>query len=249
MKARFGHVVPAAVWFLLIAGLAPVLPGQETDLAQLRAKAEKGNAIAQYNLGLAYAEGKALPKDPIEAYVWMRLAIENGGTGTALGVLVREMSADDLAAGRTRLEERRHAIPTVVVSNRSALAGAASGGSGPVVLPLPAEDRFVAMEEELATLRVDKVRLGQQIASLQNSMDAAIQDAVQARTVVLTTQLEFIRKELAGLRNELARANSKVEMATRSSALLQQENDQLKARLGQTAGPDPASANAQPKTP
>ena len=58
------------------------------DLSALRAKAEKGNGLAQYNLGLAYAEGKGVAADRVEAYVWLSLARENGARGRALDTLV-----------------------------------------------------------------------------------------------------------------------------------------------------------------
>ena len=70
-------------------GLGLVLAGQplhaqqsEADrqaMAQLRANAEKGDAAAQCELGLAY-RGKGLPKDLPEAVKWLRKAAEQGNT-------------------------------------------------------------------------------------------------------------------------------------------------------------------------
>ena len=40
--------------------------------------AEQGDAYAQYNLGLMYANGKGVPEDDKEAVKWYRLAAEQG---------------------------------------------------------------------------------------------------------------------------------------------------------------------------
>ena len=52
-----------------------------SDLTVLRARAERGNAIAQYNLGLAHLQGRQTPVNLIEAYSWLTLATEGGATG------------------------------------------------------------------------------------------------------------------------------------------------------------------------
>lgn len=44
----------------------------------LRAKAEKGNAAAQLELGLIYARGQGVPAESAEALKWMRKAAEQG---------------------------------------------------------------------------------------------------------------------------------------------------------------------------
>ncbi|MBC8038173.1 MAG: SEL1-like repeat protein, partial [Rhizobiales bacterium] len=71
---------------LLVVALipAPVFAQDSGEIAALLAKARRGNGIAQYNLGLAYSEGKGVTADPIEAYVWLSLARENGARGRAL---------------------------------------------------------------------------------------------------------------------------------------------------------------------
>src|SRR5271170_6469215 len=70
------------------------------ELASLHANAVNGNAIAQYNLGLAYAKGYGVEVDQEEAFVWLTLAAEHGSTGKDLGILVSHMSPDALAEGR-----------------------------------------------------------------------------------------------------------------------------------------------------
>jgi TPR repeat protein len=46
--------------------------------AELRAKAEKGDAAAQAELGWMYLRGDGVPKDPAEAVKWYRVAAEQG---------------------------------------------------------------------------------------------------------------------------------------------------------------------------
>ena len=77
------------------------------NLAALQTKAENGNAIAQYNLGLAYANGRGVPWDPIEAYVWLTLASEQGSTAKELGVITSAMSDETLAQAKLRLSQVR----------------------------------------------------------------------------------------------------------------------------------------------
>jgi len=48
------------------------------DFKSLKALAEKGDAIAQYNLGVMYDEGKGVEKDEKEAVKWYRKAAEQG---------------------------------------------------------------------------------------------------------------------------------------------------------------------------
>ena len=82
-----------------------------TDLTTLRAKAEGGNTNAQYQLGLAFAQGLQTPKDPAEAFVWLTLAAEGGSGGRALQVLLETLPQSQVAAGRRRLEALRAANP------------------------------------------------------------------------------------------------------------------------------------------
>src|SRR4051794_26852933 len=48
------------------------------DLTELKAKAEKGDARAQVDLGIAYADGQGVIQDPVEALKWWRKAADQG---------------------------------------------------------------------------------------------------------------------------------------------------------------------------
>ena len=49
-----------------------------TALKEWQPLAEQGDADAQFNLGIMYANGEGVPKDDVEAARWWRLAAEQG---------------------------------------------------------------------------------------------------------------------------------------------------------------------------
>jgi TPR repeat protein len=55
----------------------------EASVVWLRRSALQGHAQAQYALGLAYAEGRGVAKDAVEAYTWFRQAASNGSRRAA----------------------------------------------------------------------------------------------------------------------------------------------------------------------
>jgi hypothetical protein len=52
-----------------------------TAMQHFRPLAEQGNAIAQFNLGVMYQDGKGVPKDYAEAIKWYRRAADQGAGG------------------------------------------------------------------------------------------------------------------------------------------------------------------------
>src|ERR1700674_677317 len=73
-------------WFLLFLFASAVfqVPAQQSEadrklLADLRAKAEKGDAQSQFTLGGAFSFGMlGVAKDQLEAVKWYRKAADNG---------------------------------------------------------------------------------------------------------------------------------------------------------------------------
>ena len=77
------HVLTTvAVAVLSLTVLGPPVQAQDNlsaqELADLRARAEAGDASAHYNLGVMYATGRGVPQDDAEAVAWYRLAAEQG---------------------------------------------------------------------------------------------------------------------------------------------------------------------------
>ena len=48
------------------------------SLEELRARADRGDAVAQYSLGVAFEAGRGVPQDVAEAVRWFRLAADQG---------------------------------------------------------------------------------------------------------------------------------------------------------------------------
>ena len=68
----------------------------------LRLSAEQGMQDAQYLLGKAYMQGgKDLPRDPVQGYMWLRLAAKDNQKffQDELDGLAKQMTADQIAKG------------------------------------------------------------------------------------------------------------------------------------------------------
>ena len=64
-----------ALAFLFAALCNPVAAGELEDLI---AKAEHGDVIDQYDLGVMYYFGTDVPQDYKQAYIWFSVAVANG---------------------------------------------------------------------------------------------------------------------------------------------------------------------------
>ena len=82
MRTSFRQIVPfLLVTFLLGSGylfLSSEACAEDASIEGLRSKAEQGDAVAQYNLAVAYAKGESVPQDSKEAMKWYREAAEQG---------------------------------------------------------------------------------------------------------------------------------------------------------------------------
>ena len=74
---------------IILAGLfllASIPSAAQDRLAEIKALAEKGDADAQYTLGLVYRTGAGLPRDYQAAAKWYRKAAEQGDTRAQIGL-------------------------------------------------------------------------------------------------------------------------------------------------------------------
>ena len=70
------HILPLLAFvFITNVGSCDEL---DAETKSLIAKAEQGDAKAQYNLGVAYANGEGVPKDEVNAYAWHNVSSANG---------------------------------------------------------------------------------------------------------------------------------------------------------------------------
>ena len=80
MTVHQARVVVLAAILIGISALVPLpaCTGAQQTLDELCAQAEQGDADAQSNLGVMYANGQGVPQDAAEAVRWYRLAADQG---------------------------------------------------------------------------------------------------------------------------------------------------------------------------
>jgi protein TonB len=92
--------------FVLTSGLSSLLIAQSSP--DLRKDAERGDAAAQYRLGLAYRDGAGGEKDLVEAYRWVSLAASRATADQAAtfsatrDLLIGSMTLAQVAEGQKR---------------------------------------------------------------------------------------------------------------------------------------------------
>ena len=240
------HQALAIFLGLVVAAFA----ADSTDLAALRAKAEQGNGIAQYNLGLAYADAQQPYADRVEAFVWLSLAAERGSTGKALPSLTDQMTSEQLAEGNRRLQQRRAQL----AGAKDVPPSAAAKPADSALAKLTAErDQLVASlnatTTELAALRArqaattgqpagDTEKTRSDLARVENELNEA---RAAARTLaVKNQQLEDVASErgraLAAAQAELATAKNTPLPAAASPELaaVTAERDNLAGKLARS---------------
>ena len=244
----------ASLLLVLTFGLSG--PAQESsDFTALRAKAEKGNGIAQYNLGLAYLEGHGTAVDPTAAFVWLSLARENGARGRALDNLIATFDRETLEAAKLRLASFRATtgLKAPAAPTARSVPAPAVPPPGPRAAPEskaapgPAAPRSNAIEEPGTT-------------ALRNERDALF-----ASVTDLSGELAKLRVERERLLNraaESAQAANEARAASRvseiHSAELARSADAAQAELvrtkqaltalTQTPKPAPDTAALEKKT-
>jgi TPR repeat protein len=71
----------------------------QTEFDKTLKAAEQGFAEAQFNLGLIYYTGKGVPKDDIQAHMWLNLSTATGGgigAKEAREAVAAQMKADQI---------------------------------------------------------------------------------------------------------------------------------------------------------
>ncbi|MSU44281.1 MAG: sel1 repeat family protein [Pedosphaera sp.] len=108
-------MLPSLILAATLLGCGTVLAQQKTvlketemkDLAELRARADQGDADAQYILGLMYDRGLGVAKDEVEAVKWYLLAGAQGNewAKTAIPIIEKVLTPAQRAEGRKRVSE------------------------------------------------------------------------------------------------------------------------------------------------
>src|SRR5258708_1664489 len=203
-----------------ICGLT-VSAQDSSELTSLRAKAVKGNGIAQYTFGMAYAEGHGVAADPIEAFVWLSLARENGARGRALDNLVGSLDKAAYATAQKRLAERKAELghrPSTVTSTPAPATGetpaAPDTKPAAAAVPTPVQPAPLSEDPALNRLRTERETLSAQVADLTGTVSAL--RAERERLVKLSADREKADREAA----EAVKAE--LERTKQSLAALQQ---------------------------
>ena len=198
---------------LLVVALlpAPAFPQESSEITALLAKARRGNGIAQYNLGLAYTEGKGVAADPVEAYVWLSLARENGTRGRALDNVMGALDQASLEVAQRRLAERKielgvraPAPANVRPTTTAPVAKAPAPVETPAPVPPPVTDAPArspaeneALAAEVTALRAEREHLITLAAQHEKTALAAEAKATEASRAADTAKGELARARLA----------------------------------------------------
>ncbi len=124
-----------------------VAKNEITAAGLYQSAAEQGYPPAQNNFGVMLADGRGgLAKDPVQAYVWLNLAVENGSTPAARDFVAKALTPDQLAAATRLLAERR---------SGKAPPAAPAGAAVPVAAP---ENSATASRMAELTAALEKAR-------------------------------------------------------------------------------------------
>jgi chromosome segregation ATPase len=199
-------------------------------LAELQAKAEAGNGISQYNLGLVYAD----PQEPIgnilEAYVWFSLAADNGAPGKALMIVTNQLTPEQLSDGKRLLEQRRADLaahrPIVVAASAKAPEPVKTPVAASPVVVAPAEPDTTAIQAELKKASDALVTATKENQQLKTQLDKA-----QSQQ----TELEQVKQERDKLNTTVATYTNEISAMRASAANFEGERNALQQKIVEAA--------------
>src|SRR5882724_11419506 len=220
-KPRFPRLILTRAFAGALLFSATAFAITPDELASLRTKAENGNAVAQYNLGLLYKDNRPdAPADPVEAYIWLSLAASNGATGPVLSQISSQLSPAQLEEAKGRLERRR-----------ADLAGKRSG-SAAATRPVSAAEPVsplssAASDGPLSAPEQASSALSAAPSVLSAPIETQAAPALLAEQKKLSAELATAWKEIDQLKAELGKAGQ----STTTIDQLKRERDQLASTL------------------
>ncbi|MFA6962107.1 MAG: LysM peptidoglycan-binding domain-containing protein [Opitutaceae bacterium] len=177
---------------------SPVFALTSAELDSLRTKADRGNAIAQYNLGLAYADRRESFYDPAQAYAWLSVASTNGTNGKALSNLTEILTPEQLAEGKRQLAALTNNPVSPVdtaASPITAVPETVTASPAPVITPAdPDQDQKKLSAELSAAWKENEL--------LKAGLTAQLADA-KKRIAIAEAALASKDKEIASLQTRL----------------------------------------------
>ena len=225
---RIGMKNPRFLRLAFSIGLlaSPVFALSSAEFDSLRTKADRGNAIAQYNLGLAYADRREPAYDPAQAYAWLSLAAANGTTGKALASVTSLLTPDQLAEGKRRLTALT-ASPVSPISTSASPILAVDEPSAPAPSPTPAAEPA----QDQKKLSAELAAAWKENELLKSGLTAQLADA-NKRVAIAEAALASKDREIASLQTRLTEASTPSAAPIGVSAelaSLRAERDQLQA--------------------
>ena len=111
------HLRFVAVAVLVALVLCVPVQAQTPEIDALRVRAEAGDVVAQYNLGVMYANGRGVPQDDAEAHMWTNLAASRmtgelrDSSVKSLDIIAAKMTAEQIGEAQRRAREWNEAHP------------------------------------------------------------------------------------------------------------------------------------------
>ena len=203
-------------------------------LAELRTKAEKGDDIAQYNLGLVYADPDEPTADPLEAFVWLTLAVERGTNDLVLRKLTERLTSAQVIEAKRRLDARRTTLAQARAVLQSPIqpATGASADRSPFVTSTasagPSRAEVLALELEVSQLKSDKRLLSTELSNAWKETEAA-KSASISKVAELNQTITQLQTQLAAKPTNAVAKDLTVEYEAKVQALKRTEEtkDQL----------------------
>ena len=228
--SRNGMKTPRSLRLVLACGLlgsallaSPALALTSAEFEAHRAKAAMGNTVAQYNLGLAYADRRESIYDPVQAYAWLSIAAANGTNSKALSNLTSLLTPEQLEAGKRELAALT-ASP-VVPSPAASSPIVTADESAAIPAPAPLAEAGPAPKTQSAELSAAR----KENELLKSGLTAQLADA-NKRVAIAEAALASKDKEISSLHSRLAAAPaSPVIGISAELASLRTERDDLLA--------------------
>jgi len=175
----------------------PAFALSSAEFEALHIKANRGNAIAQYNLGLAYADRGESTYDPVQAYAWLSLAAANGTTSKALANVTGLLTSEQLAEGKRRFA----ALTNSPVSSATAATSPIVAASEPAA-PAPAVPE---VNQDQKNLSAELAEAWKENELLKAGLTAQLADA-NKRIAIAEAALASKDKAITALQTKLDQA-------------------------------------------
>lgn len=221
-----------------------------------RAAAEQGFGAAQNNYGIMLLEGRGgLARDPVQAWVWLSLAVENGASPNARDVADQRLDAGQRVAATRLLAERRPGKKPAAASVAPAPPGVPPEQAAP---PARAAELTAALEqareantqfaEANQRLELEKAHLEQQLTQsgdagklieqsrAQSQRLAAQVQALTADKVAAEREMELLKIRVKDAQEDLARAKAAPAAPPGDISRKEKQIAELTAKLDQAAG-------------